>query len=141
MPTVAVVGAIGPDKGARRLERLVALARERDAPVRFVLIGYMDVSNSRGRRTMRASPCTAATRPPTCRGSLAHYRVALVLYPSAGPETFSYTLSEAWSAGVPVLVPPIGALAERVAGTGAGLGDDRRRVARRGARCSSASAR
>ena len=43
-----------------------------------------------------------------------------MLYPSAGPETFSYTLSEAWSAGRPVLVPPIGALPERVASTGAG---------------------
>src|SRR5207253_2763423 len=50
----------------------------------------------------------------------AHYRVKLVIYPSAGPETFSYTLSEAWAAGVPVFVPPIGALAERVAGSGAG---------------------
>jgi hypothetical protein len=46
--------------------------------------------------------------------------VALVLYPSAGPETFSYTLSEAWAAGVPVLVPPIGALAERVSESSAG---------------------
>jgi hypothetical protein len=43
-----------------------------------------------------------------------------VLYPSAGPETFSYTLSEAWAAGRPVLVPPIGALAERVRNSGAG---------------------
>ena len=51
---------------------------------------------------------------------LDHYRVALVLYPSAGPETFSYTLTEAWAAGRPVLVPPIGALAERVRGSGAG---------------------
>ena len=32
--------------------------------------------------------------------------IALVLYPSAGPESFSYTLSEAWTAGRPVLVPP-----------------------------------
>ena len=51
---------------------------------------------------------------------LAHYRVALVLYPSAGPETFSYTLTEAWAAGRPVLVPPFGALAERVQDSGAG---------------------
>jgi hypothetical protein len=51
---------------------------------------------------------------------LAHYRVALVLYPSAGPESFSYTLSEAWASGRPVLVPPIGALDERVRGSGAG---------------------
>jgi glycosyltransferase involved in cell wall biosynthesis len=51
---------------------------------------------------------------------LARYRVALVLYPSAGPETFSHTLSEAWASGRPVLVPPIGALEERVRDSGAG---------------------
>ena len=44
----------------------------------------------------------------------------LVAFPSAGPETFSFTLSETWAAGLPVVVPPFGALAERVAGTGAG---------------------
>ena len=58
--------------------------------------------------------------PADLRELLARYRVALVLYPSAGPETFSYTLSEAWAAGRPVLVPPIGALEERVRGSGAG---------------------
>ena len=73
-------------------------------------------------RRRACSPCTAATSPPTCPALLAHYRVALVLYPSAGPETFSYTLSEAWAAGRPVLVPPIGALAERVRGQRRGLG-------------------
>ena len=51
---------------------------------------------------------------------LAHYRARLVAFPSACPETFCFTLSEAWAAGMPVVVPPIGALAERVAGTGAG---------------------
>ena len=51
---------------------------------------------------------------------LAHYRAVLVLYPSAGPETFSYTLTEAWAAGRPALVPPFGALAERVQATDAG---------------------
>jgi hypothetical protein len=121
MASIAIVGAIGPDKGARRLEQLVALARELDAPVRFVLIGYMDV---------RQQPWQAADARFTVHGRyetadlprlFAHYRAALVLYPSAGPETFSYTLSEAWSAGIPVLVPPIGALAERVAETGAGF--------------------
>jgi hypothetical protein len=52
---------------------------------------------------------------------LREYGADLVLYPSAGPETFSYTLSEAWAAGQPVLVPPIGALAERVRDSGAGF--------------------
>ncbi len=54
------------------------------------------------------------------RELIEHYRVELVAYPSAGPETFSFTLSEAWAAGRPAIVPPIGALADRVAETGAG---------------------
>jgi GT2 family glycosyltransferase/glycosyltransferase involved in cell wall biosynthesis len=118
--TIALLGAIGPDKGARRIERLVALARQRNLPLRFVLIGYLDVQHTpwqsddarfsvHGRYDRHALPAL-----------LAHYRVRLVIYPSAGPETFSYTLSESWAAGVPVFVPPIGALAERVEGSGAG---------------------
>ena len=49
---------------------------------------------------------------------LDHYGVRLVAYPSAGPETFSFTLSEAWAAS-PRVVPPIGALVDRVSTTGA----------------------
>ena len=67
VPTVAVLGAIGPDKGARRLERLVALARARGAcgalradrlhgcPARALAVP-----------TTRCSPFTAATTPRTC---------------------------------------------------------------------------
>jgi glycosyltransferase involved in cell wall biosynthesis len=120
LPTIAIMGAIGPDKGARRLERLVALARERRASLRFVLIGYMDFQHG---------PWQSDDALFTVHGHYAtrdlpdlfdHYRVALVAYPSAGPETFSFTLTEAWRQGRPVLVPPIGALAERVAGSDAG---------------------
>ena len=121
IPTVALLGAIGPDKGARRIERLVTLSRERNAPVRFVLIGYMDVEHgpmqSPDARFTVHGRYVASELP----GLLDHYRVALVLFPSAGPETFSYTLTEAWSAGRPAIVPPIGALAERVQGSDAGV--------------------
>jgi len=41
-PVVAVLGAIGPDKGARRLENLVELTRQRGLGLRWVLIGYLD---------------------------------------------------------------------------------------------------
>jgi len=121
VPTVAVLGAIGPDKGARRLERLVDLARQRASPVRFVLIGYLDVQHTPWQSEDARFTVHGRYAPGDLTDLLAHYRVDLVLYPSAGPETFSYTLSEAWAAGRPVLVPPIGALAERVQGTGAGF--------------------
>ncbi len=119
-PTVAVLGAIGPDKGARRLERLVALARSRGAWVRFVLIGYLDVLHGPWQADDAMFTVHGHYDPGQLPGLLAHYRVSLVLYPSAGPETFSFTLSEAWEAGLPVLVPPIGALDERVRGSAAG---------------------
>ena len=120
VPTVAIVGAIGPEKGARRLERLVEIARGKDVRVRFVLIGIMDV---------RHGPWQSADARLTIHGKyevadlpdlFAHYRSRLVLFPSASPETFSYTLTESWACGQPVIVPPIGALAERTRDSGAG---------------------
>ena len=120
VPTVAVLGAVGPDKGARRVERLVELARVRGVAVRFVLIGYLDRQHAAWQSDDARFTVHGRYDPRDLPDLLSHYRVSLVLFPSAGPETFSYTLSEAWSAGRPVLVPPIGALPERVASTGAG---------------------
>jgi len=45
----------------------------------------------------------------------------LVCILSPMPETFSRILSEAWAAGVPVIVGPVGAQAERVHQTGGGI--------------------
>jgi glycosyltransferase involved in cell wall biosynthesis len=120
LPTVAVLGAVGPDKGARRLERLAQLVRATGARVRFVLIGYMDVQHGPWQSDDSVLTVHGRYEPRELPALLADYRARLVAYPSAGPETFSFTLSEAWAAGRPVMVPPFGALAERVAGTGAG---------------------
>jgi O-antigen biosynthesis protein len=120
IPTVAIIGAIGRDKGARRIERLAQRARDRGARVRFAVVGFLDVQHA----PWQSGDAMLTVHGPYARTDLsalfAHYRVALVLYPSEGPESFSYTLSEAWHAGMPVLVPPIGALAERVETSNAG---------------------
>jgi GT2 family glycosyltransferase/glycosyltransferase involved in cell wall biosynthesis len=117
---VGVLGAIGPDKGARRLEKLVELTRSRGLPLRWVLIGYLD----RGREPWQSDDGVFAMHGPYASDALPalleHYCVRLVAYPSAGPETFSFTLSEAWASGRPAVVPPIGALADRMSVTGAG---------------------
>ncbi len=118
--TIAVLGAVGPDKGARRLERLADLVRETGARVRFVLIGYMDVQHGPWQSDDAVLTVHGRYDPRELPALFARYRVSLVAYPSAGPETFSFTLSEAWAAGRPVYVPPFGALAERLAGTGGG---------------------
>ncbi len=120
IPTVAVLGAIGPDKGARRLERIAALVRTTGTRVRFVLIGYLDVRHGPWQSGDAVLTIHGHYDPHDLPDLLDHYRVKLVAYPSAGPETFSLTLSEAWTAGRPAIVPPFGALAERVTATGGG---------------------
>jgi len=120
VPTVAMLGAIGPDKGARRIERLAEIARARQSRVRFVLIGYMDFQHGPWQSTDAVLTIHGHYDVDDLPDLFAQYRVSLVLYPSAGPETFSYTLTETWCAGRPALVPPIGALAERVGANGAG---------------------
>ena len=51
-------------------------------------------------------------------GRVAHLAPDLALLPSTVPETFSYTLSEMWALGLPVLCAAPGAPAERVAAGG-----------------------
>jgi GT2 family glycosyltransferase/glycosyltransferase involved in cell wall biosynthesis len=120
VPTVAVVGAIGPDKGSRRIARLAKRVRDRGAPMRFVVIGYLDVQHT----PWQSDDMVVTVHGRYSRADLArlfvHYGARFVLYPSEGPESFSYTLSETWRAGMPALVPPIGALAERMRETHAG---------------------
>ena len=120
VPTVAVLGAIGPVKGARRLEQLVALTRERRLPLRWVLIGYLDRQYLPIQDDDRVFTVHGPYRPAEIPALLDHYRVRLTVFPSAGPETFSYTLTESFAAGRPALVPPIGALGERVRASGGG---------------------
>lgn len=54
-------------------------------------------------------------------GLLADARIDVVVLLPNWPETFSYTLSEALLAGVPVIAASQGALAERLAGSDAGI--------------------
>jgi glycosyltransferase involved in cell wall biosynthesis len=116
---VAVLGAIGPEKGARALDALASLIRERRLPLRIVVLGYND----------RAFRLQSDDKVLTIHGQYRHdeiealfdaYRIALAVFPTTWPETFSYTLGEAWMAGRPALVPARGALMERVVATGAG---------------------
>jgi glycosyltransferase involved in cell wall biosynthesis len=112
--TVAIVGAIGPDKGARRVEALAEEAGRIGAAVRFVVIGYTDRHHDAWQDDAARLTVHGRYDPRDLPALLDHYRARLVLFPSLGPETFAFTLSEVWAAGRAALVPPIGALADRV---------------------------
>ena len=73
--TIAVLGAVGPDKGARRLERLAELVRATGARVRFVLIGYMDVQHGPWQSDDAVLTVHGRYDPRELPALFAHYRV------------------------------------------------------------------
>jgi O-antigen biosynthesis protein len=117
---IGILGAIGPVKGARQLEGLVEQTRSQKLPIRWIVIGYTDTINEPFQSEDSVICVHGGYSPEQVQGLLEHYQVKLVVFPSTGPETYCYTLTEAWSAGIPALVPPIGALKERVRETDAG---------------------
>ncbi|MGZ5111718.1 MAG: glycosyltransferase [Usitatibacter sp.] len=113
----AVLGAIGPHKGARVLEEAARLLEGSD--IGIVVIGYLDVQVEpgwRGERLFVHGPYDDGQAGTL----LAAYGAELALFPNQVPEAFSYSLSDAWAAGLPALVSPEGALGERVRRFGGG---------------------
>jgi glycosyltransferase involved in cell wall biosynthesis len=114
---VAVLGAIGPHKGSRFLAEIERALAGSD--IALVVIGYLDAQVHAGWRAGHLYVHGPYEERHTGRW-LAAYGAQLVLFPNRVPESFSYALSEAWEAEVPVLVPDAGALGERVARHGGG---------------------
>jgi glycosyltransferase involved in cell wall biosynthesis len=111
--TVAVVGAIGPHKGSGVLDGLAAALV--GSEIAIVVIGYLDTRLTRGWLVPDGIYVHGPYRDDALAGWLAAYEVEVVLFPNRLPESFSYTLSEVWATGLPVIVPDHGALGERVA--------------------------
>jgi glycosyltransferase involved in cell wall biosynthesis len=110
---IAVVGAIGPHKGSGVLDRLAAALV--GSEIAIVVIGYLDTQLTRRWLVPGSVYVHGPYRDDALAGWLAAYRAETVLFPNRLPESFSYTLSEVWAAGLPVVVPDHGALGERVA--------------------------
>ena len=115
---VAVVGAIGEHKGADLLRELPKHLE--GSGIGVVVIGYLDRQIYPG---WHAKPHVYVHGPyhPADTVALLHaYGAELVLFPNRVPESFSYTLSETWDAGLPALAAPAGAIGERIARHGGG---------------------
>jgi glycosyltransferase involved in cell wall biosynthesis len=113
---VAIVGAIGPHKGS---ELVAAIGHALGGcEVGLVVIGYTDKQLARG--WSDGHYVHGPYRDSDLPALLAAYGVEIVLFANRLPESFSYTLSEVWSCGIPVIVPADGALGERVARHGGG---------------------
>lgn len=111
---VVVIGALSKIKGADLVEAAAVLARQRSSRLDFHLLGY-------GYRPLRCAPDARLTvhGPYAERdlpGLLRSIDADVAWFPALWPETYSYTLSAALHARLPIVAADLGALPERLAG-------------------------
>lgn len=110
---IVVIGALSRIKGADLLENVAVLAARQRQPLEFHLLGY-------GYRHLQKPPAANLTVHGAYKDEdlpqlLEWVKPDLVWFPALWPETYSYTLSACLQAGLPLVVPDLGAFAERVA--------------------------
>ncbi len=116
---ICVVGAIGVEKG---YEILLAAARDaaaRELPLEFVVVGHT-IDDARLLDTGKVF-VTGEFQPAEAVAMIQAQRAALAWLPSVWPETWCFTLSEAWQAGLRVVACDLGAQGERIRRTGGGV--------------------
>ena len=109
---VCVVGAIGRHKGYQVLLACAADAAARDLPLEFSLVGYSS-DDSALFATGRVF-VTGRYREDEAVALIRQQAARIALVPSVCPETWCYTLSLAWQAGLQAVAFDLGAPAERI---------------------------
>ena len=115
---VCVIGGIGPEKGYD-----VLLACARDAAARVLPLEFVVVGHTPDDAALLETGVVFVTGPyeeADAVGQIRAQQAQLGFLPSVWPETWCFTLGEAWQAGLDVAVFDIGAPAERVRRTGRG---------------------
>ena len=110
---IAILGVLSNHKGLAKVRDCARLGQQRRLLLEFTLVGFVDKSlRPRAEPFRQTGQYTNASLPDL----LAQVNPHLVWFPGEAPETYSFALSAALRAGLPVVVPNIGALPERVAG-------------------------
>jgi GT2 family glycosyltransferase len=109
---IAVLGVLANHKGAQVVAS-VAMASDA-ARLDLILIGDTEAAFPDAAR--RRMTIHGAYREGELPALLAKYRPHLVWFPAPWPETYSFTLSAAINAGLPIAASEIGAFPERLAG-------------------------
>jgi len=116
---ICVVGAIGVEKGYEILLACARDAAERGLPLEFVVVGHT-IDDARLLNTGRVF-VTGEFQPAEAVPMIQAQDAALVWLPSVWPETWCFTLSEAWQAGLRVVAFDLGAPGERIRRAGGGV--------------------
>jgi len=111
------MGNLDESKGLKFIEELMALNARRSRPFEFHFIGARQ-------RNFRPEELGGIHHGPYKRSEylqqIEKIRPSFSLLASICAETFSFTLSESWAAGVPVIASDLGALKERIEENGGG---------------------
>ena len=115
---VCVVGGIGVEKGYEVLLGCVRDAAARSLPLRFTVAGF----TADDERMLAAGPVfiTGQYAEEEAVALIRAQAADIALLPSVWPETWCFTLGQAWRAGLRAAVFDLGAPAERVRRTGYG---------------------
>jgi GT2 family glycosyltransferase/glycosyltransferase involved in cell wall biosynthesis len=116
---VCVVGAIGIHKGYQVVLDCARNAAARRLPLEFVVVGHTIDD-----RQLLATGRVFITGPYAAHEAVTLIKAqnaTLAFLPSIWPETWCFSLGEAWRAGLRVVAFDIGAQAERIRRTGRGL--------------------
>jgi GT2 family glycosyltransferase/glycosyltransferase involved in cell wall biosynthesis len=115
---VCVAGAIGIEKGYELLLECARDAARRELKVKFHLVGF-SCDDSRLLETGTVQ-ITGRYQEHEAVDLIRSQEAHLAWLPSLWPETWCYTLTQTWVAGLNVLAFDIGAQAERIRRTGRG---------------------
>lgn len=109
---VAVIGVLANQKGALAVMNVAAMTDS--AALSIHIIGYAEqgVSEALPKNIEVTGEYKEADLPTLLAAAKAH----VVWFPAQWPETYSYTLSAAIDAGLPIIATRIGAFPERLAG-------------------------
>eukprot|EP01037_Dinobryon_pediforme_P016180 gene16180-16356_t len=116
---IAVVGGLSVQKGRDVLLDLCRRIDAAGAPFAVAILGGIeDAALFDGIGCVRLHGAFERDALPAALGAFDPH---FVLFPAVWPETWCFALSDVWAAGYPVVAFDIGAIAERVRATGAGV--------------------
>ncbi|MFG1428759.1 glycosyltransferase [Roseixanthobacter glucoisosaccharinicivorans] len=115
---VAVLGILAEHKGGAFLLDCIEYSRAVKAPLEWQVIGAFPAKlDARASSLGGHLTKTGRYKLEDLPGLIARCDPHLIFFPQHWPETYSFTLSEAFAARRAVLVPPLGAFPERIAGS------------------------
>jgi GT2 family glycosyltransferase len=115
---VAIVGAIGVNKGSARLLACARDALKQGLPIQFQLFGY--AADEAALRRLRNVHITGEYRREDLPRLVAEHPCDLALFVGIWPETYCYALTDAYAVGLYPVSLDFGALGERIAASGVG---------------------